>query len=116
MSHNFRSRYARKSFKGSKDADCGLVSKQILRQNNGAMGCGPGPGKGGQKKAKIPPLAAVSPANPKPKTKIVFFSISSRRLVESEDGFDSSLAQSSGELQRCKLEAKFWRARDLITL
>jgi len=52
MSHNFRSRYARKSFKGSKDADFGLVSKEILRQNNGPMGCGPGTGKGGQKQQK----------------------------------------------------------------
>jgi len=26
---------------------------------------------------------------------------------------DSSLAQSGGELQRCKLAPKFWRARDL---
>jgi len=81
MSHNFLSRFARKSFKGSKDADCGLVSKQILSQNNGAMGCGPGPGKGGQKKAKTPPLAAVSPANSKPKTKIVFFRFQAEDLL-----------------------------------
>jgi len=47
MSHNFRSRYARKSFKGSKDADFGLVSKTILNQNNGPMDCGRGIGKGG---------------------------------------------------------------------
>jgi len=63
MSLNFRSRYARKSFKGSKDADFGLVSKKILSQKNSPMGCGPGPGKGGPKKAKTPPLAAVPPAN-----------------------------------------------------
>ena len=49
MSHIFRSRYARKSFKGSKDADIGLVSKKILSQNNGPMDWGPGPGKDGQK-------------------------------------------------------------------
>jgi len=53
MSHIFRSRYARKSFKGSKDADYfDLVSKKIFSQDNGPMGCGPGPGKGGQKKQK----------------------------------------------------------------
>jgi len=50
--HNFGYRYARKLFKGSKDADFGLVSKKILSQNNGSMGWGPGPGKGGRKKQK----------------------------------------------------------------
>jgi len=45
--HNFCYRYARKSFKGSKDADFGLVSKKILSQKNGPMGWGPGPAKGG---------------------------------------------------------------------
>jgi len=44
--HNFRYRYARKSFKGSKDADFGLVSTKILNQKNGPMGWGPGPAKG----------------------------------------------------------------------
>jgi len=62
------------------------------------MGWGPGPGKGGRKKSKTPPRVAVPPANPKPKTKNVVFSISSRRLAESVDGLDSSLAQSAGEL------------------
>jgi len=55
------------------------------------------------KKSKNAPTCSSPPANPKPKTKIVFFSISSRRRAESEDGLDSSLAQSGGELQRCKL-------------
>jgi len=36
--HNFGYRYARKSFKDSKDADFGLVSEKILIHNNGAMG------------------------------------------------------------------------------
>jgi len=75
--HNFGYRYARKSFKESKDADFGLVSQKILNQNNGPMGWGPGPGKGGQKKSKTLPLVVVPPANPKPKIK-AFFSISSR--------------------------------------
>ena len=110
MSYNFRSRYARKSFKGSNDADFGLVSKKIFSQNNGPMGCGPGPGKGGQKKQKQPHLQRSPQQTPNRKS---FFSISSRRLAESEDGLDSSLAQSGGELQRCKLAPNFWRARDL---
>jgi len=71
--HNVGYRYARKSFKGSIDAEFGLVSEKILRQNNGSMGWGPGPGKGDQKNAKTPPLVAFPPENPKPKTKNVFF-------------------------------------------
>jgi len=45
--HNFCYRYARKSLKGSKDVDFGLVSKKILSQKNGPMGWSPGPAKGG---------------------------------------------------------------------
>jgi len=71
--HNFRYRYARKSFKGSKDADFGLVSKKILSQKNGPMGWGQGSAKGGYKRAKTHPLVAVPPENPKPKTKNFFF-------------------------------------------
>jgi len=63
MSHNFRSRYARKSSKGSKDADFGLVSKKILSQNNGPMGWGSGPGKGGQKN-KNTPTCSGPPSEP----------------------------------------------------
>jgi len=47
--HTFDYRYARKSFKGSKDADFGLESEKILSNNNGPMGWGPGPGKSSQK-------------------------------------------------------------------
>jgi len=57
LSITFGYRYARKSFKGSIDADFGLVSEKILSHNNGPMGWGPGPGKGSQKK----PTCGVSP-------------------------------------------------------
>jgi len=63
------------------------------------------------KKSKNNPTCSGLPS--KPQTENLFFSISSRRLAESEDGLDSSLAQSGGELQRCKLAPNFWRARDL---
>jgi len=52
------------------------------------------------------------PENPKPKTKKCF-SIPTRRLAESEDGLNSFLAQSAGELQRCKPSPKFWCPWDL---
>jgi len=76
------------------------------------MGCGPGPGKGGQKKQNLSHLERSPQRTPNRKQKC-FFSISSRRLAESEDGLDSSVAQSGGELQRCKFAPKFWWARDL---
>jgi len=51
--HNFGYRYARKSFKGSKDADFGLVSTKILSHNNGPIDWGPGPGKCSQKHSHL---------------------------------------------------------------
>jgi len=66
---NFSYRYGRKSFKGSKDTDFGLVSKKILSHNNVPMGWGPWPGKGSQKY----PYLWCSPENPPPKTNIFFF-------------------------------------------
>jgi len=80
MGHHFRSRYARKSFKGSKHADFGLVSKQILSQNNGPMDWGPGPVKVAQK-SKKKTLAAFPPTNPKPKTKTFFFQFQAEDLL-----------------------------------
>jgi len=91
--HNFGYRYARKSFKGSKDADFTLVSEKILSHNNGPIGWGPGPGKGSQKH----PHLWCPPENPHRKRKI-FFSISAARLAESAEGLNSSLARAPGEL------------------
>ena len=70
--HNFDSRYVRKPFKVSKDADFGLVSKQTWAKN-GSMDWRPGPGKGGQKNAKTPPLVKSPPDIPRPKNKNKFF-------------------------------------------
>jgi len=69
--HNFGYRYARKPFKGSEDVDFCLVSEKNLSQKNGSIGWGPG--KGGQKNAKTPPLVTFSPANTKLNTKKFFF-------------------------------------------
>ena len=57
--------------------------------------------QGRPKVAKFPRHALIvtsPPENPKTKAKKNFFSISTRRLAESEEGLNSSLAQSSGEL------------------
>ena len=54
------------------------------------------------KKVRKPPPIMMSPtSNPKPKTKS-FILIQTRRLAESVDGLNSSLAQSAGELWNCK--------------
>jgi len=99
--HNFGYRYARKSFKGSKDADFGLVFKKslakIVAQWVGAQG---------QvkvvKKSKNTPICSGPPSEPQTENEKHFFSISSRRRAESVYGLSSSLAQSAGELWSCK--------------
>ena len=65
------------------------------------------------KKSKNTSTCSGPPSEPQTENENRFFSITSRRLAESEDGLDSSLAQSGAELQRCKLTPKFWRAQDL---
>ena len=45
-----------KSIKGSIDADGYLVFNETLSQNNGSMGWGPGPAKGGQNFQNMPSL------------------------------------------------------------
>ena len=65
---------------------------------------------GVQGQVKVAKKSKNTPTCNKPQNKNRFFSISSRRLAESKYGLDSSLAQSSGELQRCKLVPKFWDA------
>jgi len=89
--HDFGYRYVRKPFKGPKDADFGLVSKNILSQNNGCLGWDSEPGKFGQKNAKTPPVVTLSPEMPKSKTKKVCL-ICSLRRAESAEGLNSSLA------------------------
>ena len=55
----------------------------------------------------------VTSRKPPPKAKKFFFSISTRRLAESVEGSNSSLAQSPGELEDCKGLQKKSPARDL---
>ena len=77
------------------------------------MGWGPGPAKGGKRKAKTPPLVAVPPGNPKPKTKKIFFSISTRRLAESVEGLNNSLALAAGDLWPNNWDPIYWLTRSL---
>jgi len=72
LGHNFGSRYATESIKGSKDSDNSLVSKTKLEPRIGSLDWGLGPDKVGQKSAKTSPLVTSPPENPKPKTKTFF--------------------------------------------
>jgi len=73
ISHNFRSRYARKSIKGSIDVDFDLVFNLTLSPKNGPLGQRPRPGKDGQNNTKTPLHMTFPPVNLKPKTKNVIF-------------------------------------------
>ena len=95
MSHNFGSRYARKSVKGSKDLDDGgLVSKATWAKKMARW-----VGAQGQvilaKKVKTCDRYDVSPR--KRKKKKVFL-VWTSRLAESVEGLDSFLAQSAGDV------------------
>jgi len=94
LTHNIGYRYASKSIQGAVDVDFDLVVNKTLSQKNGSLGWGPGP-------AKIPKhaLFVTSPGRKPPtETEKRFFFISTRRLAESVEGLNSSLAQSPGEL------------------
>jgi len=52
LSHNFRSRYASKTIKGSKGSFSSQESKKTLSEKNFALAWGPGPGKVGLKLPK----------------------------------------------------------------
>jgi len=61
-----------------------------------------------KKTQEYPHLWRYPQRTPNPKRK-TFFSISTTRLAESVDGLNSSLAQSAGELWRCKALPKSGR-------
>ena len=62
--------------------------------------------------SKTCPLCDVTSRKPHRNRKS-FFSILTTRLAESVEGLNSSLAQSPGELQDCKVLQEKWRTRDL---
>jgi len=56
LSHNFGSRHARRSIKGSENADDSPVFTKSLNQKNDSLGWRPGPVKIGQKFKNTPAL------------------------------------------------------------
>jgi len=97
LGHNFGSRQARRSSKGSIDADDRLVSKTSLRQNFGPWDWRPGRVKVGQKNENTPTLRASPRRTPHPNQKM-FFLIEPRRLSASVEGLNTSVAEAAGEL------------------
>jgi len=88
LTHNFGYRYASKAIKGSIDVDFDQVFNKTLSLKNGSMGWGPGPAK----ISKTCVLCDVTSRNPPTEKEKRFCSMSTRRLAESVDGLDSSLA------------------------
>ena len=71
LGHNFGSRHARRSSKGSVDAGDHVVFRKRLCQNFGSLDWRPEPVKL-FKKNETPQFASLSQANPSPKSKIFF--------------------------------------------
>jgi len=65
------------------------------------------------KESKNTPTCGVLPGKPLTENEKCFFSISTTRLAESTVGLKSSLVQSPGELQNCKVLQEKWRTQDL---
>jgi len=97
LGHNFGSRHARRSSKGSIDAGDCLVSKQSLSQTFGSLDWRPGPVKVGQKNKNTPTFRARPRRTPHPNQKKNFL-IEPRRLAASVEAWNNSLAIASGEL------------------
>jgi len=96
LGHNFGSRHARRSSKGSIDAGYYLVSKKSFSQNFDPLNWRSGPVKVGQKTEKKT-LCKPFPGEPLTQIKI-FFLIEPRRLAASAKGLNNSLARAAGEL------------------
>jgi len=96
LGHNFGSRHARRSSKGSIDAGDHLVSKKSLSQNFSPLDWRPGLVKVGQK-IKTPPFSEPLPGIPLTQIKNSFL-IEPRRLAASVEGLNNSLAVAAGEL------------------
>ena len=94
-SHNFGSRYASKSIKGSQNAHYRLVSKKNWAKK-WLIRLAPRARHNWPKTRKHAPSMTTAR---KPQTQNeIFFLIWARRRAESAEGLNSSLAQSAGEL------------------
>jgi len=97
LGHNFGSRHARRSRKGSIDAGDHLVFKKRLSQNFDPLNWRPGPVKVGQKNKNTPTLQASPRGTPHLNQRNVFL-IEPRSLAASVEDLNNSLAIAVGEL------------------
>jgi len=82
-----------------------------LSPKNGPLGQCPGSGKDDQDNTKTHLLVTFPPGKLKPKTKNFFFSMWTRRLTESVEGLNGSLALAAGNLWPKKGMPICWRVR-----
>ena len=106
LTHNFGYRYAGMSIQSSIDADFHLVFNKTLSQKNGSMRWGLGPAK------ILSPLWCHLQKSSHRNGKL-FFSILIRRLVESVEGLNSSLALAAGDLWPKNCKPIYWLTRSL---
>jgi len=107
--YDFGYRYARKSFKGSKDANFSLVSKKNLETKEWPNGLRPRAGQRWPQKSKNTPTCDGPPRDHQ--TEKFFFSILTSRLAESVEGLNSSLALAAGDSWPKHCEPIYWLTR-----
>jgi len=102
LSHNFRSRYASNSVKGSKDSFSSQESKKIERKEF-RIGLGPRARQSWPEMAQTCSHCDVTHKEPKIQAEKLFFTISSRRFAESVEGLINSPALLVGKLWLAKV-------------
>jgi len=112
LGHNFGSRHARRSSKGSIDAGDHLVSKTSFSQNFGPLDWRPGPVKVGQKTQNTPTLRASPRQTLSPNHKI-FFKNRTKKSCRIRRGFEQLSSYSGWRVITKNLEPIYWLARSL---
>jgi len=112
LGHNFGSRHARRSSKGSIDAGDHLVFKKRLSQNFGALDWRPGPVKVSQKKRNTPNLRASPRRTPHPNQKFFFFN-RTKKSCHIRRGFEQLSSYSSWRVITKKTRAHLLAGTDV---
>jgi len=127
LGHNFGSRHARRSSKGSIDAGDHLVFKKRLSQIFWLIGLASRARQSSSKKQKHPHFASLSQANPSPKSK-TFFKHRTKKTCRIRRGFEQLSSYSGWRVITKKSRAnllaravvkgrgpRFWRAKNFAS-